>query len=99
VGKYIVYVDNNARHADETARYKLAEFATYETAVAMCRKIVDKFFQEYKPGQQSFEKLWEQYTTFGEDPFIVSAEKKQQFSAWDHAKERCRELCAGPAGE
>ena len=95
MGKYTVFVDDNARSQDESARYQLAEFDTYEAAVAACRKIVEEFFQDCQPGQQSYEKLWEHYTMFGEDPFIIGGDKKQPFSAWDYAKELCRQLSAG----
>ena len=89
--KYTVFVDDNARSQDESARYTLGEFTTYEAAVTACQKIVTEFLQGSKPGRQSFEKLWENYTMFGEDPFIVSGDKKLDFSAWDYAKELCRQ--------
>lgn len=96
-GKYTVFVDDNARSQDESARYQLAEFDDYEAAVAACRKMVEEFFQGYERGKDSFEKLWEQYTLFGADPFIVGGGKKLPFSAWDYAKELCRQLSAGQA--
>lgn len=94
MGEYTVFVDENPHHQDKSERYKLAEFDTYEEAAAACRKIVDEFFKSYEPGKHSYDKLWEQYMMFGEDPFIVSEDKKLTFSAWDYAKEICRKLSA-----
>ena len=42
------------------------------------------------------ERLFDRYTSFGEDPFIVpldASAERVEFSAWNYAKERCRELC------
>jgi hypothetical protein len=36
--------------------------------------------------------MYKQYTMFGEDPWISSDDPDCKFSAWDYAKERCREL-------
>jgi hypothetical protein len=92
--KYTVYVDDNFHHGDEEERYKLGDFDTAAEALAASKKIVDEFLnQGYKPGM-SFEELYEGYTGFGEDPFIVSDDPDCKFHAWDYAKERCRELCS-----
>ena len=68
MSKYTVFVDENSHSQDKNERYKLSDFDTYEEAVAACRKIVDKFFKKYEPRKQSFDKLWNEYTMFGEDP-------------------------------
>ena len=94
MSKYTVYVDDNFHAQYESGRYQLGEFDTFEEAVSACKKIMDKFFEGYEPAQHSFDKLWSQYTTFGEDPFIISDDKKLSFSAWDYAKELCRRLGA-----
>ena len=44
----------------------------------------------------SAEALYELYTHFGDDPFIVvvdGADEKVEFSAWDDAKARSRIVC------
>lgn len=99
MNKYTVFVDSNSRSQDESARYKFGEFDTYEAAVSACKKIVDQFFQGHEAGKDSFEKLWENYTMFGEDPFITSGDKKLEYSAWDNAKELCRQLSSEYAGD
>jgi hypothetical protein len=91
--KYEVYVDDNFHFLDESERYRLGEFKTCEEAVAVCKKIVDDFLEKgYKKGM-SFKELYEGYTGFGEDPFIISSDKTCFFSAWTYAKKRCTELC------
>jgi len=93
--KYAVFVDDNFHFMDESERYKLGEYDTCEEAVAVCKKIVDDFLNTgYKDGM-SFKELYEGYTGFGEDPFIISDDEACFFSAWDYAKKRSAELCGG----
>jgi hypothetical protein len=93
---YVVMVDDNFHPQDEDERYELGEFADGAEAIEHCRRIVDGFLESgYKTGMSASE-LFSHYTTFGEDPFIVSRDApKVSFSAWDYARERCRELCGG----
>ena len=91
--KYVVYVDDNFHYRDKSERYKLGEFGTCEEAVAASKKIVDEFLERGYEKGISFKELYSGYTMFGEDPFIISDDKFCNFSAWDYAKKRCRELC------
>ncbi|HEV3315544.1 MAG TPA: hypothetical protein VG488_01195 [Candidatus Angelobacter sp.] len=88
---YTVYVNDNARYMDESARYKLGEFADCQSAIAACKRIVDEFLDRAGPSGIA-EELFKQYTTFGEDPWISSEDPDCKFSAWNYARERCREL-------
>lgn len=65
-----------------------------EEALAAAKGIVDEFLQkEYRPGMTA-EELYDQYVSFGDDPFIRSEDKKgSESSAWDYAKQRSEELC------
>jgi hypothetical protein len=64
-------------------------------AITACKKIVDEFLvQNYSVGMTT-EYLYQIYTMFGEDPFIISETPKSLFSAWNYAKQRCAEICAG----
>lgn len=87
---YIVYVNDNFHYMDESERYKLGEFDDCQSAMAACKRIVDEFLE--KTASVSTDELFEQYTTFGEDPWILSKDKDCKFSAWTYARERCREL-------
>jgi hypothetical protein len=91
---YTVCVDDNFHYMDESERYSLGEFATAAQAVETCQKIVDEFLRQgFKPGMK-WQDLYEGYVGFGEDPFIVG-EPPVRFSAWDYARRRCVEMCAG----
>jgi hypothetical protein len=86
-----VFVDDNGRYQDESARYKLGEYRDYETAVGAAQKVVDDTLQSvYKPGMTATT-LLQSYRHFGEDPFIVP--NTGQFSAWEYAAARCQQLC------
>jgi hypothetical protein len=90
---YRVLVDDNFHYMDESERYTLGEFASYEEAEEACRRIVDEFLLDaYKPGMDA-KSLYELYTMFGDDPFITSADRARTFSAWDYARMRCGEIC------
>ncbi|HBZ56914.1 MAG TPA: hypothetical protein DEO88_16045 [Syntrophobacteraceae bacterium] len=87
-----LFVDDNYHYMDEESRYSAGSFATYGEALAKAKAIVDGFLENaHQPGVTSKE-LYEGYTGFGEDPFIVPA-GEPYFSAWDYARARCRELC------
>jgi hypothetical protein len=97
---YRVLVDDNFHYLDQNYRHRLGEFATYSEALAVCREIVDRFLgHEYVPGMAE-SVLYFRYMMFGQDPFLVNGadgtEALPGFSAWDYARQRCRELCEAP---
>lgn len=88
-----VCVDDNFHYMDESERTTEGSFATLEEAVAVCKQIVDSFLRDnFKPGISARD-LYEKYTMFGDDPFILSEFGDGGFSAWHYAKERCEQLC------
>lgn len=93
-----VMVDDNFHYMDESERYSAGKFATYEEALNLAKSIVDESLSSgYKRGI-SAGKLYELYTMFGEDPFIVDNEPNSsnsypRFSAWEYAKERAQDIC------
>jgi hypothetical protein len=93
--RFTVFVDDNFHYMDQEERYQYGAFATWNEAVRACRQIVDEeLLGMLKPGMTA-DQLFGQYTGFGSDPFIVSAESEaadQRFSAWDYARERSRAL-------
>ena len=94
---FTVFVDDNYHYMDESERCtESGEFDTFDQAVARCKEIVDEFLMaSYRPGITASE-LYQTYTGFGEDPFILPSDEKARFSAWDYAKQRCSELCGKP---
>ena len=93
---YTVYVDDNYNYMDESARYTLGTYNTYQAAAEEAKKLVDAFLLEhYKPGITA-EELFSGYRGYGEDPYIMGEEPKEKseiFSAWAYAEQRCMEIC------
>lgn len=97
--KLIVMVDDNFHYQDEDERYKLGEFDNLAAATSACQGIVDEYLvKAHEPGMSAVD-LYRSYTSFGEDPFIVGADRTVPFSAWDYAKQRCQEICSDRAKE
>jgi hypothetical protein len=94
--RYKVMVDDNFHYQDSDERWEQGTYETVEEAIAACRGLVDRSLEKaYKPGT-SAEALYGDYTSFGDDPFIVvvdGADDRAKFSAWSYAKERCRMIC------
>ena len=92
---YRVLVDDNFHFMDEDERDCLGEFGTYEEALDAAKKIVEASVAE-SAGTDARD-LYQTYTSFGEDPFIVpfggAAPPESRFSAWDYAK-TCAERLA-----
>jgi hypothetical protein len=84
---YRVMLDDNFHYMDDSERYALGEFKTLETAIAACRKFVDRDLDHlFKPGMTAKE-LYSDYTSFGEDPFVVvpPGEPASTFSTWGYS--------------
>jgi hypothetical protein len=94
--RYQVMVDDNFHYMDPDERREQGIYDTLDDALAVCHEIVERSLREaFKPGVTA-EKLYDHYTSFGEDPFIVvldGADANAKFSAWNYAKERCRAMC------
>jgi len=93
---YKIMIDDNFDYLEENERAEFGTFATADEALDACRRLVDEsLLAEYKDGETA-DQLFERYTSFGDDPFIVALEgaPKIEFSAWTYAKSRARELVA-----
>lgn len=89
--RYTVYVDDNFHFMDKSERYKLREFDACQSAVAACKQIVDEFLERCDPNAGA-DAMFNQYASFGEDPWVSSDDPDCKFSAWEYAKERCSQL-------
>ena len=92
MAKYVVFVDDNFHHMDESHRYKLGEYDSCSQAMNECMKIVDEFIDKAYNDKISYQDLYSGYTMYGEDPFIITDDGDCRFSAWDYAKKRCQAL-------
>ena len=86
---YTVFVDDNFHYMDPDERYTLGVFATYEEAVAACRRIVDNDLEDWAKRDITAKELFNLYVMFGDDPFI---KPDGGFSGRDYARERSQAL-------
>jgi hypothetical protein len=92
---YTVMVDDNFHYMDAGERWQLGTFETEQEAVAACKKIIDEWLAlNHKPGMLAAE-LYGQYTTFGDDPYVVVPEGAPpvHFSAHEYAHGRVQAMC------
>ena len=92
---YTVLINENSHYMDKTHQYKHGDFDTCQAAITACKQIVDDFLRsslQSPKSQESQDELWTLYTTFGDDPFILTTDADCRFSAWDYAKQRCQDL-------
>jgi hypothetical protein len=97
---YRVMVDDNFHYMDEDERWELGTFATAEEALAACRKLLDDWLALHCTPGVTAHHVYEQYTSFGEEPFIVAptgGDESVRFSARDYVCARAEELCGGPS--
>lgn len=93
---FTVRIRENSHYMDESEAYEHGRFATYAEAETACRRIVDGYLAGAKKPGMSADDLFRSYTMFGEDPAIDAAGPDgKRFSAWDYARQRCREVCRG----
>lgn len=96
MSRYKVMVDDNFHYQDLDERRQHGIYDTAEEALTACRSLVDISLKDaYRPGI-SAEALYNAYTSFGDDAFIVvvdGADSSATFLAWAYAKERCRLIC------
>jgi len=98
--QYTVMVDDNFHYMDQDERWQYGTFANANEAIAACRYLVEQSLAEhYKPGMTAGE-LCAQYTSFGDDPFVIAPEacEKVRFSARDYASERAEAMCTQAPG-
>lgn len=93
--KYKIMVDDNFHYMDEDERYTHGEYETAEEALREAMQMVEKDLREFFTPGMTAKELYDHYTSFGVDPFIMSDDPDCKFSAWTYAKQRCVEIC-GP---
>jgi hypothetical protein len=97
VSPYRVMIDDNFHYLEDDERSTYGTVATAEQALDICRKLVDQsLMHQYQQGGVTAEALYDRYTDFGDDPFVVALDGAPdvKFSAWSYAKQRAAELTA-----
>jgi hypothetical protein len=94
-GRWSVFTDDSFHLHDASERDCEGSFATYDAALAECHAIVTKSLRHLYAAGMSAKRLYEDYTDFGEDPFIAPSPKdRPAFSGWTYAEERAKEIVA-----
>lgn len=91
--KYKVVVDDNFHYMDESERYTHGEFESFATALSAAKALVDAELKSVYRSGITADELYSQYTSFGNDPYIIPEDQSCHFSAWNYARERCQEIC------
>jgi hypothetical protein len=94
---FIVHVADNFDYMDEDETHTHGEFATWAEAVTAARQIVDDSLAHLSRPGMTEAALYDMYVSFGDDPYIRPEPDGERFSAWDYARQKCNELCAGAA--
>ena len=96
---YKVFVDDGYDYMDESKRYALGVYETYEEAVEAAKELVRENLCSMHRRGMTPDQLFEAYRGFGEDPFVMAVPPAELvlpvFSARAYAQERCPEVC-GP---
>lgn len=88
---YKVLIDDNFHFMGESERITHGLFVTAAEAIAACEKIVDDCLEPMLGPGMTATALYEQYESFGDDPFIMPVDPDAApvaFSAWAYAKQR-----------
>ena len=92
--RYLVVVEENFRYHNRPERYVKGAYQDCETAIGVCKKIIDDFLIKIHGIRRKEEELWEYYMKWGEEPWIFEEKGEEicHFSARDYARERVRIL-------
>ena len=91
--KYSVRIQENSDYDGESWPAAGADHDSYAKAVDTVKRIVDRSLAElYKEGM-SADVLYDNYTRWGEEAYIVPGDVDPSFSAWSYAQERCPVIC------
>lgn len=91
--KYRVLVDDNFHFMDESERDEGRIYQAAEEALSAARQIVDDSLRHLFRSGYTPKELYDDYKSFGDDPFITTDDKSYSFSAWNYAEKRCAYIC------
>jgi len=97
LGPFTVYVDDNWNFGDESSRYKLAEFETYEEAVEACKAFLNESLEEELKEDRPVEEsgnmgIYGKYCLGGDDPWIQPVpEGRERFSGREYVLQWCKD--------
>jgi len=94
--RYQIVIADNFHYMDPDEYLHLPGDMTLDEAIEMAKRIVDEWLDDAVRQGTPIKDLYQQYTMFGDDPFIVGPDVtgKPLFSAWTYAREKCDRLLA-----
>ena len=99
--RYIVIIADNYHYMDKDSEYTHGEYATYEEAEKVCKRLVDECLAHGHTPGQTVDECCTAYVMFGCDPYIVPVGGKdsRMFSARDYARGRYEAICMADHAE
>ncbi len=93
---YLVFWDDNFHFMDPDSRVFSSRHETADEAIEAAKRIVDEYLESARHQGMCAADLYSSYVAFGEDSFVVAPKGAPpvQFSAWDYAKERSKQMAA-----
>lgn len=73
---FTVVVADNFHYVEKYKEYEYGKFETLEAAIAACKRIVDEFLIEALRPSMTADELYSEYTSFGDDPYIVGSDEQ-----------------------
>lgn len=89
---YKVRVEENAHTRDGASGWLLGEYTEPDIALSAAKRVIDEDLALFHQPGMTAEDLYRLYTLFGHDAYILTDDPDSQFSGWDYARQRCREL-------
>lgn len=90
--EYKVYVDDNCHFMNEDERYLQGTYDSFEKAVTAARKVIDDFFAGVDIGKLTEEQLFSGWSHYGDNPFIVTDDKRSNCDKVESLKTALAEL-------
>jgi hypothetical protein len=81
---------------DEAPSHVKAECQSYGEARTLCKAMIDEWLRANYRRDMSAEVLYQLYTTFGEEPYIVPQGEGEAFRARSYAETASVKLCGEP---
>lgn len=93
MNQFRVYTEDCRRVQARAERKLYGIYSSNEEAEQACRTLIDTFLLRSYSDNISAKNLFQQYTLFGNDAFVVAPLSSASFSARQYARVRCNQLC------
>ncbi len=90
-----VYVEDRERYADADGRRLHGSYASAESARAEARQVVERSLQELAGPAHTAASLFQLWSLYGQDAFLVPDNPEDPFSGQEYAREQAARFAAG----